>query len=382
MPVYFMNNGHIDLDVIRTMGVSVKDNDNPIGYFGTGLKFAIATLLRTGHEVSLRSNGETLRFTARPKEIRGKEFKVVYMDDEQLAFTTDLGKDWEVWQAYRELYSNCLDENGKIAGRCEEGYDTVISVHGEQIVEVHAGRGSIFLQGDPWIVGDGIEVYRGESQHLYYRGVRAAKLPRKSRFTYNFTTNMRLTEDRTLASMFDAVYKLSMRLPRITDPTFCARILEPDPHNLYFEGNLEFEDCGDPSEEFLDVLEKLMDNVMVAEKRKNMVRRHRKVKEFDEFQPSDGEMEVITEACDMLRRKLNAIVFPHEIKFVESLGPNVMAMARDDDIYITRRCLANGRDFLMITLYEEWIHLKFGYPDESRGMQQFLFDKILELVKE
>ena len=53
MKIYFCNAEPIDLNAIAIMGVSVKTGDNPIGYFGTGLKFAIATLLRTAHKVTL-----------------------------------------------------------------------------------------------------------------------------------------------------------------------------------------------------------------------------------------------------------------------------------------------------------------------------------------
>ena len=42
MKIYFCNAEPIDLNAIAIMGVSVKTGDNPIGYFGTGLKFAIA----------------------------------------------------------------------------------------------------------------------------------------------------------------------------------------------------------------------------------------------------------------------------------------------------------------------------------------------------
>lgn len=70
MTIYFSNRGLIDLDVIRTMGVNVKENDNPIGHFGTGLKFAIATLLRTGHKVDLYRGDEKISFGCVPKVIR------------------------------------------------------------------------------------------------------------------------------------------------------------------------------------------------------------------------------------------------------------------------------------------------------------------------
>ena len=81
MTVYFANAGLIDLDVIRVIGVSVKTGDNPIGYFGTGLKFALSTLLRTGHRVELRRGGEVLEFTAREVLVRGKRVQRVFMGE-------------------------------------------------------------------------------------------------------------------------------------------------------------------------------------------------------------------------------------------------------------------------------------------------------------
>ena len=36
--IVFENPGEIDVAAISTFGVSVKETDNPIGFFGTGLK--------------------------------------------------------------------------------------------------------------------------------------------------------------------------------------------------------------------------------------------------------------------------------------------------------------------------------------------------------
>lgn len=377
MAIYFSNAGTIDLDTIRTMGVSVKDNDNPIGFFGTGLKYAIATLLRTGHIVSLYTNGETIQFRTRPKEIRGKSFDMIYMGDEQLGFTTDLGKTWEVWQAYRELYSNAMDEHGQVGGVFKEN-DTVFTVEGPEIADVHAQRGKIFLQNEPWIIGDGVEVHRGKSSYVYYRGVRVHKLIKPTRFTYNLTCHMQLTEDRTLASQYDMNYKLGTRLPRITDPAFCTKIVDPDWDG--HEASCDFSDCHDPSEEFLDALEKHRANARMKDRNKDMLHRHRKITNWDQFELDREQSYTVNEACAMLRT-LNCLVSPSDFTFVENLGPGIYAQAKDGKMLITRQTIANGRDFLAITMYEEWIHDTMGYPDESRGMQQFLFDKILELVK-
>lgn len=377
MAVHFSNAGNVELDVIRTMGVSVKETDNPIGFFGTGLKYAIATLLRTGHTISLRTNGETIQFRTKSKMIRDKEFQMIMMDDEQLGFTTDLGKNWEVWQAYRELYSNCLDEGGTISSLFTEN-DTVFSVEGPEIMQAHSDRGKIFLHGEPWIIMEGVEVHRGVSFYVYYRGVRVQKLQKPSRFTYNLTTPMALTEDRTLASLWDMNYKLSTRLPKAAVPEFCMKIV--DPTKDMYEHTFDFSDCYEPSEEFLDAAEHYREHAQLRETTKNLLRSKRAVNDYQEFIPDHDSEKMVEKACEMLT-VLNCYVKPADLTFVEHLGPGVYAQAKEGKMILTRQCLANGLDFTAITIYEEWIHNKMGYADESRGMQQFLFDKILELVK-
>lgn len=379
MTIYFSNNGLMDLDVIRTMGVSVKDTDNPIGYFGTGLKFAIATLLRTGHKVVLHQGQQNIEFTTRTKIIRNKEFQMVYMEDEQLAFTTDLGKNWTVWQAYRELHSNCLDEMGHVARLPKEG-DTVWAISGDEIEKAFDNRHQIFLPTEPAWVVDGLEIHRGQSEHLYYRGVRVADLPKPSRFTLNYTMPMVLTEDRTLASMYDANYKAGCRLPKVADPEFCRKVIDPDWDG--FESGMDFSDCYDPSEEMLDAIEAIKDHAKLSGNTKNLLKNKRKeVVTREAATLSAAEIATLEEALLPLP-KLNCNLELSEVKVVEFLGQNVEGMVEDGEIYIARACLAKGTEWLSSTLYEEWIHKTTGYADKSLGLQQFLFDKIFQLVKE
>src|SRR4030066_94299 len=44
--ISFQNPGLIPLECITTFGLSAKDTANPIGQFGTGLKYAISIILR------------------------------------------------------------------------------------------------------------------------------------------------------------------------------------------------------------------------------------------------------------------------------------------------------------------------------------------------
>ena len=121
--ITFKNKGAIDVRAITTFGISSKENDNAIGYFGTGLKYAIAVMLREGVNFSIVTGGKQYEFETRAETVRVDEFNFCFMRAggtgkfEQLPFTTELGKNWELWQAFRELYCNCTDENGEISDR-------------------------------------------------------------------------------------------------------------------------------------------------------------------------------------------------------------------------------------------------------------------------
>ena len=54
-------------------------------------------------------------------------------------------------------------------------------------------------------------------------------------------------------------------------------------------------------------------------------------------------------------------------------------MAENDRIYISRRAFMQGTNRVAGTLIEEFIHLRYGHKDETRGMQEFLLDRLVAL---
>ena len=377
MPVFFYNQGHLDLDCVRTMGVNVKDNTSAIGYFGTGLKFAIATLLRTGHQVHLTTGGESYEFTTREVEIRGKTFNMVYMNEEKLAYTTDLGKDWEPWMAFRELASNAMDEMGGVQTNKPHGYDTVFFVRGEGISKAYEERGDIFCITQPVTSLGHVEVHPGRGNTLYYRGVRVKKLEKRSEFTYNIQALLDLTEDRTVKYMFQVEGLLEKWLPTMRDPEMIEQLIFS---TGTIEESLNFSRCDSPSDIFLDTVEKHVGNLRVNMYARQLLQKHRPTA-IPEANTTTAEQETMRMALDMVKF-LGGRLSADQISVVDDLGGNAYAAVKGRRVYVTKRCIANGVDFLGITLYEEWIHLDLGYMDESRDMQQHLFDKVLELAKE
>lgn len=199
--IILQNKGEMDIEVIKTMGVNVKTNDSPIGYFGTGMKYAIAVFLRENIDIQLYIGENKYEFYTEERDVRGKAFQFCCMrgpyDSSPLGFTTELGKNWEPWQAYREIHSNCLDENGEVFNSVaiprEEGFTTFaiqdMDTRGIFLSDLNAKR----LFNDYRI-----EVYEGESNHIYYQGIRAKDLDKPSMYTYNILERCTLTEDRLI----------------------------------------------------------------------------------------------------------------------------------------------------------------------------------------
>lgn len=383
MNVYFCNPGTLDLNAIRIMGVSVKEAANPIGYFGTGLKFAIATLLRTGHSVKLCTGGKTYTFSARETTIRSETFPLVYMNDEALAFTTQLGKNWEVWQAYRELHSNALDEGGDTKTTYLPHYDTIITVSGPEIEDVHVRREEIFLTSKPLAVVEGLEVHAAPSRYIYYRGVRAAQVPggKLTCFTYNITSKMKLTEDRTLASLWETELALERSIPTLQHREIAARLCTPGEE---WDRGLNYAYCNAPSEEFLDAAAEQINNARCNASLRALIGSVRqKVQLFPPCSISDEEREVLIRALALIAIPLNCTLQLDDITVTETLGPGTYGLYHggQNRIYITRQCLDNGEKFTAITLYEEWLHKHHKLKDNTREMQQFLLDRLVSLAK-
>jgi len=243
--VVFQNEGLIDVRTINTFGVCVKEEgSSPIGYFGTGLKYALAVLLREGLSVVMYHGLNKFVFSVGQRAIRDKDFGLVKINDTELPFTTELGKNWQLWHAYRELASNTLDEGGTITqeGDPKEGYTTFI-VEGAAFEAIHCGAygTEVFLSSKPLHVFKEIEFHEvptGGAYWVYYRGIRVYKLGRPAQFTYNLLRECALTEDRTLADSWRIDQCVADALSTCKSPSLIRQLLEA--HQQYYESTIDY----------------------------------------------------------------------------------------------------------------------------------------------
>ncbi len=199
----------LDLNALTVFGLSAKPASiNPIGYFGTGLKYAMAILAREECKTSIFIGEKEYKLQVKDSGFRGKVFQAIELvsTDErvQLPFTTELGKNWELWQAFRELYCNTIDESGSTY--IEEGKvtpsdsKTIISVESEEFADIFEDRyNQVFLEDADTYGTSGVQIIAKESEYVYFRGIRVMKTDKPCLNTYNILSHVTLTEDRTAA---------------------------------------------------------------------------------------------------------------------------------------------------------------------------------------
>lgn len=387
--VIFENPGEIDAAAIRTFGVSVKEGDNPIGFFGTGLKYAIAILLRTGHSVAVHSGKRKHRFALKDVAIRGENFQVVTMDRQELGFTTQVGKTWELWMAYRELHCNCKDEGGTVfvadqAPKPEAGKTQVV-VGGEDFRHEHDKRSSFILLGEPLLELENCQVYPGESRGVFYRGILVHRLPKAevSRYTYNITAPVELTEDRTAKHPFMFPHMIAGSILGCPDESFLKDVLSVD--NKFFEHHFDFKDIywgsAKPGAPFLATVEKLTQHAAgrTSLSAQTVYRAAKRAQLAPAKTTLVGvESEILSKAVAFCQT-LGFAVDAYPIVVTDALGPNILGMAENDRIYVSRLAFMQGTKRVAGTLIEEFIHLRYKYEDETRGMQEFLLDRLVHV---
>lgn len=278
MSIIHRTEGLLDIRAITTFGLHAKPNtDSPIGKFGTGLKYAIATLLRLECKVRVFIGEVEYEFFTKSEDFRGMEFQQVYMKKRkgllakwqsiELPFTTLHGKHWEPWQAFRELESNTRDEGGDTWFEVVPDRDpaifakpdnTIISVEGEIYRQAFLDIDKIFLpnaltkrEGD-----DHMQVFNEPSNHIYWRGIRVFDLEKPSIYTYNILDDVTLTEDRTMKYVWDAQSKIAAYVARSKDRKMINAIVSAETEK-HFEGRLDFDYAyTSPSAEFIEVVSK------------------------------------------------------------------------------------------------------------------------------
>lgn len=378
--LYFGNDGVFDVRAMLTFGVSAKENENAIGYFGTGFKYAVAIILRLGGKISIHTNGQNYKFTKVTEEIRGQEFDVVKMNDVDAGFTTRLGINWQPWQAFRELYCNCMDEFGNVS-EIMQNTDTVIAVDCAEIHKAYQDRDTYILSGTPTVTSAYADIYQKPSHYVFYRGVAVMSTGKHALFTYNIKQQLELSEDRTVKSEWYATYYIRKALQGMENPSMMRKVLTA--HHDFYERGIRFDADDAASDCFIETATQLIKSgVGVSESARMVVSRNDEKKgNWPEIDLTSVKRQMLDRALSFLA-KIDVPVNQFPVKIVEGLGDGVMGRALDGVIYLSPLAFNMGTKQVASTLMEEWVHNKHGVADFDRAMQNWLFDKVLSLGEE
>ncbi len=381
MTVSFQNDGLIDLTAVKTFGISVKEGDNPIGYFGTGLKYAIAIILRSGGTVHLYRGEEEHVFGVRDTEVRGKSFKLITLDGDDLGFTTEVGKKWQMWMAFREIYSNMKDEGGFATATKLSPTPvttTVVIDKCPEFLTCFEQRHKYFLEGEPFYRGYAADVYHGESQGLFYRGVKVGTLNFPAMYTYNITTDIDLTEDRTVQYDWEPDQAIARTWAAHENVDMMREILLAE--STSYEGRIDFciARCNHPK--FLETIIDIRNSRHAFKINPSAVKLQVKHAP-SEVDPDAIELSEMEEAMlEVAHLQIEGLGYKNSRKYrlyvLADLGTGVLGKAIGGKIILSHRVFTSGQRMLTATLLEEFLHLEYGFKDNCYDFQNYLFDLI------
>jgi hypothetical protein len=372
--VIFATPGELDPISWSLMGINAKpDCNNPIGHFGTGFKMGLAVLMRENATVSIDSCGKHYEFGTVRKEFRGKSFNIVTCNERELGFTTELGKQWTMENAYRELVSNTMDEQGEwgVLPEIKRG-DTTIYVTHKEFRECLNNHERVFVGSRiPLAESNNLRIYKG-SGLIFYRGVKVGTLE-NAMFHYELLDEVKLTEDRTIYDQYEVERKIQRGIEKITDKLILKRLMTAPKnraeHRFSYYGN-----WGAAMKEVVaDLWENSPTKLIPAIQRQ--IKDNLPEVEFASITPTEKQERMLSNAKDFLTKAgfhINAI-----IKHISNDDSMNVAFVHGEAIHLTQRAYDQGSFYLTTTLLEEHLHTQ-GYMDESRRFEQYLMN---ELVK-
>lgn len=377
--LYIHSPNHFDETALRIMGLSAKVNDNSIGRFGTGLKYAVAIILRTGGEITIeRRSAPAITFRTSDAEFRGKAFVGIEMDCgngwEKLPFTTDYGRDWDLWKAYRELVSNAYDEGGDVSDSLVAD-ETVLEVRG--LDEARKVHDLIFLAHERKVMhrSPNLELSAGVCQSVYYRNIRGRDFPKPIPMQVNILREINLTEDRTIANEYQIRSILEHDIKHLMTEQMVEECFRS---RLWDNMACSMSSYDTPSEAFISTAKT---STFVPNNVASWLTKHNE--RSNQFRPRQMSStdEAFVESALAIVRKLMPDASRDELTFVNKLvDAHGLYDSDSGNIYIAATTFSRGRDHLAATIYEELCHKHYGYQDESRSFQEHLLQTLIGMA--
>lgn len=384
--ISFVTPTALPIEAATTMGVSVKDGEGAIGKFGTGLKYAIAGILRLNGRIEITVDGETHQFTALQKDIRGRDFWIVHCNEQPCGFTTELGKHWEPWQLFRELASNTLDEGGswKHGDTSADEGRTVIRVHCREVEDSEKTEAVFRPRSEQLVCSkNGAQVYAGASPHYYFRGIRAGSFPSVAPVTVDVSSGS-LSEDRLLdlATVNSELTWSFLSASRFDETLLLSVMAQSEPNDFWNRHTVSYMwTCSQlPSQiiEFLAARPKFIRNPGMRAAFDAHLKRGGGAK-WEAIEITDRHRDLLKLGAGLCESAGIDQIPDDKVRFTRDLGDQTLAVTCMDtrEVWFSTKIAAMGRDEFMSCYLEEAIHAMTGFADCTREFQNMLLSLVV-----
>lgn len=409
--------GIIDPKAFTLIGASSKRGDNSkIGFFGSGLKYSIAYLLRNNIEFKVFAEYQEFTFGKENTGFRDKNFDIILVNGEKTSMTTEMGIDWETWFIIREIYCNALDEGDseirvintdKTEVAPIEGY-TVFYIAAEPFKDVVDNWGDYFSEGRDDLVhddGKGTKFFRTKELSVTYRkGIRCGISKLKSVFNYDCDW-IEVNESRVIKSDWDFKWNLVKKICECDNSSIITQYLNRiedcwenglNWDSWYSSFNEKWLECLQekvlvPKENagfWLDLIKEAPDYYLILPDVLCKALKDRFVDKVKIIGEENGSVEgvdfriiarndkmnnMLIKAMEFLKKSNYEVTYPVEIgRFVNDLQ---LGQATKDKILLADKLFDKGMKMLITTIIEENEHLISGHGDKTRDFQTHIFER-------
>lgn len=430
--ILIQNDGEIETNSFELIGASTKRNEiGKIGFFGSGLKYSIAYMMRKGIEFKIFSGLNEVKFTTSLETLKNQSFDRICINGKPTSYTVTMGPTWkEDWFVLREIYCNALDESGcQIVKSTElvsptEGKTRIYIQITDELKAVCDGWDGYFAEDrEPLFISSpktytcylgqankqAISVYKKTDGVLYRLGIRVYK---GLRFQYDYgCDSVHINEDRTANNAGGLSYGIASMVAGFENIDYVTNILrtcKDEKYSYEYDALTSLNGCIDYSDKWIQFSK---DNLLVLKessgKYSEQIERSKRewfliptsfARELKEANPdvvilgmgtifgnvSCESFEITPKIQFLLNEVKNSLKqlnyeIAYDIRVVTFDSDNVLGKAdlKNKTILIGAQTFDLGRREIAMTLMEENEHLNSGHEEESRAFQTHLFSKWL-----
>jgi len=169
--ILIQNEGEIESNSFELIGASTKRSEHgKIGFFGSGLKYSIAYMMRNKIEFKVFSGMAELVFSTMPETLKDQTFERICINDKPTSYTVTMGPTWtEDWFVLREIYCNAVDESGCQLMKNIENISPLIG-HTRIYIETTAKLNEVVNNWDAYFADERTPLFVANNVYTCYLG--------------------------------------------------------------------------------------------------------------------------------------------------------------------------------------------------------------------